>query len=33
LNKWNHGFAEVDLDPNGEDFEFNNYRIFKGKVL
>ena len=33
LNKWNHGFAEVDLDPNGEDFEFNNYRIFKGKIL
>jgi len=33
LNKWNHGFAEVDLDPNGEDFEFHNYRIFKGKVL
>jgi predicted phosphodiesterase len=33
LNKWNHGFAEVDLDPNGEDFEFNNKRIFKGKIL
>ena len=33
LNKWNHGFAEVDLDPNGEDFEFNNKRIFKGKIV
>ena len=33
LNKWNHGFAEVDLDENGEDFEFNNKRIFKGKIL
>ena len=33
LNKWNHGFAEVDLDENGEDFEFNNFRIFKGKIM
>ena len=33
LNKWNHGFAEVDLDPNGEDFEFHNKRIFKGKIV
>jgi predicted phosphodiesterase len=33
LNKWNHGFAELDLDPNGEDFEFKNKRIFKGKIL
>ena len=33
LNKWNHGFAEVELDENGEDFEFHNYRIFKGKIL
>ena len=33
LNKWNHGFAEVDLDPNGEDFEFHNKRIFNGKIL
>jgi len=33
LNKWNHGFAEVDLDSNGEDFEFHNYRIFQGKIL
>jgi len=33
LNKWNHGFGEVDLDPNGEDFEFHNKRIFKGKIV
>lgn len=32
LNKWNHGFAEVDLDPNGENFEFINHTIYKGKV-
>jgi predicted phosphodiesterase len=33
LNKWNHGCAVVDLDENGEDFEFRNKRIYKGKVL
>lgn len=33
LNKWNHGFAECDLDSNGQDFEFRNYRIYKGKIL
>jgi predicted phosphodiesterase len=33
LNKWNLGFAYVDLDSNGKDFEFHNKRIFKGKVL
>lgn len=33
LNKWNHGFAEADLDSNGVDFEFRNYRIYKGKIL
>lgn len=33
LNKWNLGFAYVDLDKNGKDFEFYNKRIFKGKVL
>jgi len=31
LNKWNHGFAMVDID--GEDFEFRNKRVFKGKIL
>jgi predicted phosphodiesterase len=33
LNKWNAGFAIVDLDSNGVDFEVRNKRIFKGKVL
>lgn len=33
LNKWNHGFGIVDLDDNGEDFEFRNKRIFNGKIL
>jgi len=33
LNKWNHGFAIVDLDSNGEDFEFRNKRIRNGKIL
>lgn len=33
LNKWNHGCAMVELDPNGEDFEFHNKRIYKGKML
>jgi predicted phosphodiesterase len=33
LNKWNHGFAIVDLSDNGEDFHVNNYRIHKGKIL
>lgn len=32
LNKWNWGFAEVDLDDNGVDFEFRNHTIYKGKV-
>ena len=31
LNKWNHGFAIVDVD--GENFEFRNKRIFNGKIL
>jgi len=33
LNKWNHGFAMVDLDHNGDDYEFKNKRIYNGKVL
>lgn len=33
LNKWNHGFALVDLSDNGKDFEVRNYRIYKGKIL
>lgn len=32
LNRWNHGFAEVELDDNGENFEFTNHTIYKGKV-
>jgi len=31
LNRWNHGFAMIDLD--GENFEFRNKRIFNGKIL
>jgi predicted phosphodiesterase len=33
LNKWNHGFAIIELDKNGTDYRFRNYRIYKGKVL
>lgn len=33
LNKWNWGFAMVDLDANGRDYEFHNKRIFNGKTL
>jgi predicted phosphodiesterase len=31
LNKWNHGFAYVEID--GEDFQVQNKRIHKGKIL
>lgn len=31
LNKWNHGFAFVEID--GEDFEVQNKRIHKGKII
>lgn len=31
INKWNHGFALVDMD--GQNFEVRNKRIYKGKVL
>ena len=33
LNRWNHGFAIVDLGANKDDFEFRNKRIFNGKIL
>lgn len=33
LNRWNNGFAMVELDSNGEDFYFHNKRIYKGKIL
>jgi predicted phosphodiesterase len=32
INKWNHGFAIVDIEENG-NFEVRNKRIYKGKVL
>ena len=32
LNKWNHGFAEIELGGENE-YMFRNYRIYKGKVL
>lgn len=33
INKWNHGFAFLELDSNGIDFRIENYRISKGKIL
>lgn len=33
INKWNLGFAIVDLDDDKENFEFRNKRIYKGRVL
>jgi predicted phosphodiesterase len=33
LNKWNHGFAMVTLDDDGEGFQMFNKRIYKGKIL
>lgn len=33
INEWNHGFAMIDLDDNGENYKFRNYRIANGKVL
>lgn len=33
INKWNHGFAFLELDTNGIDFRIENYRIRKGKIL
>lgn len=32
INKWNHGFAIVDLHQNGKDFKVRNYRIDKGEI-
>jgi len=31
INKWNHGFGIVNVAPSGE-FDFENFRIYKGKV-
>lgn len=33
INNWNLGFAVIDLDENGEDFNVRNKRIYKGKIL
>jgi predicted phosphodiesterase len=32
-NKWNWGFAIIDLDQNRKDFNVHNKRIYKNKVL
>lgn len=32
LNRWNHGYAIVELDDNGIDYEFRNKRIHKGRI-
>jgi hypothetical protein len=31
FNKWNHGFATIETEDNG-DYHFNNLRIINGKV-
>jgi predicted phosphodiesterase len=31
-NRWNHGFARIDVDASG-DFNVRNYRIHNGKIL
>ncbi len=33
INEWNHGFAINDLDENGYEYKFRNYRIMEGQVL
>ena len=33
INKWNQGFAIMDADTNGVEYQFRNYRIYKGRVL
>lgn len=32
-NSWNHGFAFVDLDKNGVDYDVRNKRIYKNRVM
>ena len=32
LNKWNHGYAAVEIDKEGM-FSVENYRIADGKIL
>jgi predicted phosphodiesterase len=33
LNSWNHGFAIVEIEENGKDFQVFNKRIFNQRVL
>ena len=33
LNKWNLGFAMIELDTNKRDFEVKNMRIVNGKIV
>ena len=33
INKWNHGFAFVDLDADGVRYYVKNIRVFEGKML
>ncbi len=32
INNWNHGFAVIDLDAKGDEFEVRNKTIVKGKI-
>ena len=32
LNKWNHGFATIDLEGTNK-YKFRNFRIYKGEIL
>jgi hypothetical protein len=31
-NKWNHGFATIETQPDGS-YEFRNLKIINGKVI
>lgn len=33
VNQWCHGFAIVELDSNGKEFDFRNKQIINGKVI
>jgi hypothetical protein len=34
LNKWNHGFATVELNGrDGGDFHVDNHRVIKGEIV
>jgi len=32
INKWNHGFAYVELDLKSGEYHLHNLRIIKGKI-